>query len=674
MRTEDPLPGDKAAAEPAENPPTDQTGGQSATPANGVTHGAESEAATGKTDNDPAAEAQPPGPAEVGDSSEPAPPADGDTAKDTSAAEAPAGTPTEASRSNESLPTVDNSGTAPGVAASTGTTEPPVATTDDAAVPATRPKRRIIGRVGIVLACLFVLFALVAPNDFNSVTVWDFLRIPVEALVGLALVLVLPKRARWVVALVIGVILGLLTVLKIINMGFFAALDRPFDPVSDFSFFGPGINFVQGAIGKAGAIATVIGAVVLAIAVVLLMTLAVLRLSRIAAGHRVGSARTVAVLAVVWVIFAVFGVQVTPGEPIAARSAATLAYDNVQQARADIKDQQVFTEQAATDPFGNTPGSQLLTGLRGKNVILAFVESYGQVAVQGSDIAPQIDTLLKNGTATLKADGFSSESAFLTSSTTGGGSWLAHSTLESGLWINNEQRYNEFTGSNRLTVTSAFHRAGWRTVGDVPENTVDWPQGAVYDFSKLYDSRNVGYQGPSFAYSNMPDQFTMSAFQRLELAAPNHPPVMAEVDLTSSHSPWTHLPRLVGWNQVGNGTIFGPMPAQGQAFNDVWPDPTKVRAAYGQSIQYSLSTLISFVQNYGDKNTVLILLGDHQPASIVVGDHASRNVPITIIAHDPNVLKQISGWGWQQGMLPDPQAPVWGMDTFRNRFLTAFSK
>jgi hypothetical protein len=32
----------------------------------------------------------------------------------------------------------------------------------------------------------------------------------------------------------------------------------------------------------------------------------------------------------------------------------------------------------------------------------------------------------------------------------------------------------------------------------------------------------------------------------------------------------------------------------------------------------------------------------------------------------------VSSWGWQDGMLPSPTAPVWPMDAFRNQFLTAF--
>jgi hypothetical protein len=47
-------------------------------------------------------------------------------------------------------------------------------------------------------------------------------------------------------------------------------------------------------------------------------------------------------------------------------------------------------------------------------------------------------------------------------------------------------------------------------------------------------------------------------------------------------------------------------------------------------------------------------------------------VPISVIARDPKVLDRISGWGWGAGLRPSPQAPVWPMSAFRDRFLTAF--
>ncbi|MCW2492864.1 MAG: hypothetical protein JWN47_2228, partial [Frankiales bacterium] len=56
------------------------------------------------------------------------------------------------------------------------------------------------------------------------------------------------------------------------------------------------------------------------------------------------------------------------------------------------------------------------------------------------------------------------------------------------------------------------------------------------------------------------------------------------------------------------------------------------------------------------------------------GPGASHDVPITIIARDPAVMDRISGWGWQDGLRPDANAPVWPMDAFRDRFLTAFGR
>ena len=55
------------------------------------------------------------------------------------------------------------------------------------------------------------------------------------------------------------------------------------------------------------------------------------------------------------------------------------------------------------------------------------------------------------------------------------------------------------------------------------------------------------------------------------------------------------------------------------------------------------------------------------------GVGANHDVPISIVAHDPSVFSQISSWDWQDGLMPSPSAPLWPMDAFRNKFLTAYS-
>ena len=170
----------------------------------------------------------------------------------------------------------------------------------------------------------------------------------------------------------------------------------------------------------------------------------------------------------------------------------------------------------------------------------------------------------------------------------------------------------------------------------------------------------------------MPDQYTYAALQRNEFT-PGHKPVMAEIDTVSSHTPWAPLPAMVPWNKVGNGSIFDPMPARSQSPITVWRNASTVRQFYGRSIQYSLQALTSWVTELHDPNLVLVMLGDHQPSSTVSGHGSSHVVPISIVARDPSVFRQIASWHWQDGLLPGPSAPLEPMDAFRNQFLDAFS-
>lgn len=543
-------------------------------------------------------------------------------------------------------------------------------TTDDrflSAAPA-RPKgwRKALTWTTTGLAGLLLLFALVAPNELKDLTPWAFLRIPVEGLLGVALVLVLPPRARNVVVLVAGTGLGVLMVLKITDIGFYNFLNRPFDPVFDWSFFGPAIDFISNALGKTGATIAAIGVGLLALGIVALVPLSAMRITKLAVAHRTATTRVISVLTVVWVVSAAFGL------PLASKNAATLAYAHAKQANASFKDSEAFAKENEVDAFRNTPPDQLLTALQGKDVMITFIESYGRVAVEDPEISPQIDALLDAGTGKLRQAGFAAKSAFLTSSTSGGGSWLAHSTLQSGLYINNQKRYTTFTNGDRLTLSSAFGKAGWRTVGIVPQNDRAWPEGQIYEHQQYYDKNNVGYQGKNFFYAAMPDQYTMSAFHRNELAKPGRKPVMAEIDFVSSHTPFVPLPQMVDWNAVGDGSVFKEMAEKGQKPEEIWNDAGLTRKAYGQSIQYSLNTLISYLQTYGDNNTVLVFLGDHQPAPMVTNNSKSWDVPITIVAKDPAVLERVSSWGWHDGLNPGPQAPVWPMQSFRDKFMTAF--
>jgi phosphatidylglycerophosphate synthase len=537
------------------------------------------------------------------------------------------------------------------------------------------PRARRAVRIGIAAVALAVLwFDLLAPDRLWLFHPGAFARIPVEALVLVAVALVLPPRPRRIAAAIAGILLGLLTVDKLLNMAFYEEVDRAFNPVNDWSSIGPAKGVIRDAIGSTLTNIVLIAVVIGLILILAAVAAATIHVTAVAARHRRGALGGLAALTVIWGVSAGLSLQFIPGSPVASASATALAVAQVRAGQAALSDPRIFGQELrAHDPEATVPASDLLTGLRGKDVIIAVVESYGQVAVQGTSFSPGIDAVLRRQTGMLTSAGWSARSAWLTSPTFGGISWLAHSTVQSGLWVNSNQRYGELLASKRFTLSDAFDKAGWHTVTDDPSDNKIWRPGTYfYHYDQVFDRYQVGYRGPTFSYSAMPDQYTLSAFQRLELT-PGHKPLFAEIDLTSSHIPWAPLPAMVPWNKVGNGSVFDPQPAESKSATTVWQSNSTVRQFYGQSIQYSLTALTSWVKEVNDPNLVLIMYGDHQPHTAVSGAGANHNVPISIITRSPSVLKQISSWNWQQGLLPGPGAPLKPMDAFRNQFLNAFS-
>ncbi|WP_406374173.1 sulfatase-like hydrolase/transferase [Streptomyces sp. NBC_00647] len=531
---------------------------------------------------------------------------------------------------------------------------------------------RTLASVTTVLAAALVLFALLMPSQSDRFRPAEFLRLPVEAIFGAALLIVLPRRPRTAVAALSGLGLGVLTVLNVLDVGFHEYLGRGFNVVLDWSLLGDAQGYLQDTFGKGGALGIAVLAVALVIAVLALMTASVVRLGNLVARNSGTATRTTLVLAVAWVVCASLGVQFT-GVPIAAEHTALVVQDRAKRVRNTLRDEAEFGRIAKKDTFANTPPSQLLTDLRGKDMMITFIESYGRSAIEDPVIAPGVDATLTSENEKLTRAGFAARSGWLTSATYGGSSWLGHSTFLSGLWVSNQQRYRTVTAGDHLTLPGAFKKTGdWDTVGIMPGVQKAWPEQKFYGIDKLYDSRDLGYQGPKFSWSTMPDQYALAAFERLEHGRKHDKPLMSTIILTSSHQPWAPIPRTVPQDQVGDGSVYDAIEKAGKRPGDIITSSQKSKEEYGKSIQYSVTSLIDYLVRYGDKDTVLIFLGDHQPMARVSGDHASRDVPVSIVAKDPKVLDRIADWGWTDGLRPEHDAPVWKMSAFRDRFLTAY--
>jgi len=537
-------------------------------------------------------------------------------------------------------------------------------------LPATPPAASPLAGVrgwALTLASAFFLFtAFVFPFRIDWFDNKTYLYFPVELFV-FGLLLLVPGRLAPLLRAVAAAVLALGVVLRVADIVAYQVFSRAFNPVFDAYLLGHGLGFLRSSFGSVGALL----AAVLAVALVLLIGLlahGVLR--RYRAVLLLAPRRALLLLGgglLLWCALAL------AEWPRASRYFAEQLLKHVDNTRASVVDLRDFRAHVNDDAWAAAPGDTLLGKLQGKDVLVVFIESYGRILVDGPDYSAPFRATLEQATQTLTGAGFAARSAFLTSPTVGGISWLAHGTALSGLWIDSQVRYDSLLLSERPTLLHMFQRAGWRTVGVMPAITMAWPEGAYFGYDQLYSAPQLDYRGLPFNYVTMPDQFTLARFQQWERAREGRAPVMAEIALVSSHAPWTPVPRLIDWASVGDGSIFAAQASSGDAPEVVWQDQARVMRQYRESAEYVVQTLVSWVQAFGDENLVLLILGDHQPMPFVTGNTENRDVLVHLVARDPAVLEAVAHWEWSPGMLPQEGAPVWRMDAVRDRVLETFS-
>ncbi|MEP7090560.1 MAG: hypothetical protein ABI776_10680, partial [Nocardioidaceae bacterium] len=220
--------------------------------------------------------------------------------------------------------------------------------------------RRVLGGLLTALAFLLVWFALTAPDRVALLTPLAFVRLPVEAIAFVALVLVLPPRAARVAAVCVGLVLGVLSVLKLLDMAFSETLDRRFDSVVDWGYLGPLTGLVVDSVGRTAGVGVLASVAMLVLVLVVATPLAVLRLRRLVVRHRRASWRGVAALTVVWAGCAVLGLSVVGATPVASTSATTYAVGEVRRIPAEVADQRAFARATtAHDPLDDVPADRL---------------------------------------------------------------------------------------------------------------------------------------------------------------------------------------------------------------------------------------------------------------------------------------------------------------------------
>jgi len=308
--------------------------------------------------------------------------------------------------------------------------------------------------------------------------------------------------------------------------------------------------------------------------------------------------------------------------------------------------------------------------IKGADVLLIFVESYGAATYDRPELSTPLQPSRQRLLESAHETGRDVVSAFVTSPTFGGESWLAHITLMSGIEVRDPQTNAQVMAERRDTLAKLFSRHGYRTVAMMPGLQQTWPEGGFYGFDQIYGAIQLAYRGPQFGWFEVPDQFTLDRLRRVELDRSDRSPLFAFFPTISTHFPFSPTPPYqADWSRVETDRPYD-MEQIEAAYSDL-PDWTNFGPGYVRALAYDLGLAADFLRLESKRDLVMILIGDHQPASAVAGEGARWDVPVHVIASRPAVLARLEHDGFERGMEPG-RASLGPMSRLLTMLLDAF--
>ena len=305
-----------------------------------------------------------------------------------------------------------------------------------------------------------------------------------------------------------------------------------------------------------------------------------------------------------------------------------------------------------------------LSGLGRRDINLIFFESYGTVLLDDPALSVRALPALARFQDKLTRAGLAIRSARIASPTYGGGSWLAHGTVDAGTWLANQRLYQLETTTDRPTWPGIMTKAGWQTFDIQPGLKTPLDHAEFWGFDRIVGSDDLNYGGPSFGWFGIPDQYALD--RSLALPRDATRPMFAQIVLVSSHIPFHPVPPVVADPADVGRFATHPEVARLVAIPPNWND---LSGPYMDSVEYDLTVLADWLPHALGESGVAIILGDHQPPALIGHASASHDVPIHILSKDATLVRRLADAGFVDGAVPTEEAGT--MAGLMDRFLDA---
>ncbi len=317
------------------------------------------------------------------------------------------------------------------------------------------------------------------------------------------------------------------------------------------------------------------------------------------------------------------------------------------------------------------PHSPALAALNNRDVHMIFLETYGAVLYDQKDSSAAVAHTRAQLEKSILESGRNVVSAFYVSPTIGGASDLAHLSVLSGIDLKDSRKHDVLLTTQRPTLLDVFEREGYETFGLYHSVGWEWVERAFYSFDQYIDGPALNYEGPAFGFWKIPDQFAAARVEQLYPRDEKAKPRFTFFPTISSHFPFHQVPPYQpDWKK-----LLGPQPFDAAAAARAQAEPVNweyMKPDYLRTINYTNTWLAGYFSQPEPRETVYVMIGDHQPTGSVSREPTPWDVPVFIVSKDKSLLDRFKAMGFTDGLTPKKRVPLGTLNELTATLLKGF--
>ncbi len=352
----------------------------------------------------------------------------------------------------------------------------------------------------------------------------------------------------------------------------------------------------------------------------------------------------------------------------------------VRNANASIELSRDLARSSSTPADSTYRTYQALRWDRPPSLYVVVLESYGSVLAAPPHRA-LYDGLMGPVSDSLAASGWHAATAHSSAPVSGGLSWLSVATTLLGTPIEHQPLFDMLRPKlpRYPHLVRTLQQQGYTTATLQPpvRKRAGLSVHNLYGFDRTFYFEDLDYRGPDYGWGIVPDQYSLAVAHN-QFVEQTARPFFLFFEAVSSHAPWTAPPPPLVDDplSLGNRASEGrPETSRSPSADDAasLQERPPVEQLFRQ-IEYDWRVLADYLQAKAPSNSLVVVLGDHQPPGI---DNAGSATPVHMLSRDASLVRRFEDYGFSEGLQPSAAPDTLhhaGLYSMLTRVLTAHSE